>query len=125
MLIKSYFSCLQNCNKCLVTDSIILLQPLMVVLNKCDVVKRSDLSPERQEMLNKLTDIPVMEMSAANEIGVAEVKIEACEKLLQYRVEAKLKGRKAGEIMNRIHVAMPTPRDEKERLPQIPGIRYF
>lgn len=92
-----------------------------MVLNKCDIVKKTDLSPERQELLAKLGDIPIMEMSAANEIGVAEVKIEACEKLLQYRVEAKLKGKKGEDILNKIHVAMPAPRDGKERLPSIPG----
>ena len=92
-----------------------------MVLNKCDIVKKTDLSPERQELLAKLGDIPIMEMSAANDIGVAEVKIEACEKLLLYRVEAKLKGKKGEDILNKIHVAMPAPRDGKERLPSIPG----
>ncbi|KAK6630246.1 Nucleolar GTP-binding protein 1 [Polyplax serrata] len=95
-------------------------KPLLVVLNKCDIIKREDLSPDKQKLLKSLNDIPIMEMSTVSEIGVSEVKVEACEKLLQYRVDAKLKSKKADDILSRLHVALPTPRDGKERLPQIP-----
>lgn len=83
-------------------------------------MQRANLSSERQELLNNLGDIQILEMSASTEVGVAEVKVEACEKLLQYRVDAKLKSKKAGDIINKLHVAMPAPRDEKIRPPHIP-----
>merc|ERR1719318_104871 len=49
-----------------------------------------------------------------------EVKTEACERLLAQRIEAKLKSKKANEIVDRLHVAVPTPRDDKVRPAFIP-----
>ena len=46
---------------------------------------------------------------------------QACERLLAYRVEMKVKTKKVDGILNRLHVAMPAPRDEKARPPCIPG----
>ena len=37
------------------------------------------------------------------------------------RVDAKMRTKKADSILNRVHVAMPAPRDQKERTPFIPG----
>jgi nucleolar GTP-binding protein len=50
----------------------------------------------------------------------------ACELLLQHRVELKYKGKKVETILNRLHVAEPTPRDNKQRPAFIPeaAIRY-
>merc|ERR1712121_482705 len=66
--------------------------------------------------------IPVMEMSTVNETGVAEVKIEACDKLLAHRIENKIKTKKVNEVMNRLTVAQPTPRDNVAREPFIPEL---
>merc|ERR1719322_1702807 len=63
----------------------------------------------------------VLEMSNKDdENSVMEVKIEACEILLQHRVEQKFKTKKADGILNRIHVAEPQKRDEKARPAFIP-----
>jgi nucleolar GTP-binding protein len=36
------------------------------------------------------------------------------------RVEAKMKNNKVNDILNRIHLAVPKPRDDKVRAPVIP-----
>ena len=60
-------------------------------------------------------------MSALSEEGVMNVKTEACEQLLAYRVEVKMKSKKVNDIVNRLHVATPIQRDNKPRPPCIPG----
>jgi len=59
-------------------------------------------------------------MSTLIETGVMEVKQLACDKLLEQRVEIKIKNKQVGGILNRLHVATPEPRDNKVRAPQIP-----
>merc|ERR1719167_384016 len=49
-----------------------------------------------------------------------DVKTEACDMLLQHRVEAKFRGKKVDGILNRLHVAEPTARDTKSRPVFIP-----
>uniref|UniRef100_A0A8C6PP20 Nucleolar GTP-binding protein 1 n=1 Tax=Nothobranchius furzeri TaxID=105023 RepID=A0A8C6PP20_NOTFU len=67
-------------------------KPLIIVANKCDVKKISELSEENQ----------------------------ACDQLLAHRVNTKIKGKKVHDVLNRLHLAMPAKRDEKERPPFIP-----
>lgn len=62
----------------------------------------------------------MLEMSTVTEEGVSEVRNEACDRLLAHRLEIKLQGKKVEGILNRLHVAVPTPRDSKERPPFIP-----
>lgn len=93
----------------------------MIVMNKSDLMKMSDLPQEKQDLLKTVGDIPILEMSTQNDEGVMEVKTEACERLLQYRVDAKLKTKKTENILSRLRVATPAPRDNKERPPCIPG----
>lgn len=86
--------------------------------------------------------IPVIETSTLTEEGVIQVKTEvrqkesadppssfnvltlvfvcsrcrvhqACDRLLATRVETKMKGKKVHDVLNRLHLAMPTKRDEK------------
>jgi nucleolar GTP-binding protein len=68
-----------------------------------------------------------MAMSTLAETGVDEVRnevptyftpilLQACERLLSQRVEVKMKGRKVHDVLNRLHVAMPQPRDGKVRV---------
>ncbi|KAM5584551.1 hypothetical protein ABKV19_004096 [Rosa sericea] len=59
-------------------------------------------------------------MSTLTEEGVISVKNAACERLLNQRVELKMKSKKINDCLNRFHVAMPKPRDQKERPPCIP-----
>ena len=62
----------------------------------------------------------MIQMSNVTEEGVMQVKTDACERLLAHRVEVKMKSKKMGEIINRLHVATPKPRDDKERPAFIP-----
>lgn len=97
-------------------------KPLLVVANKCDVKKISELSEENQKIFADLLaeGIPVIETSTLTEEGVMQVKTEACDKLLAHRVDGKMKGKKVHEVLNRLHLALPTKRDQKERPPFIP-----
>lgn len=98
-------------------------KPLLIVINKVDILSIDELDEPRREIIRKLQeekDIPVLTMSTLSETGVMEVKTEACERLLCYRVEQKMKSRKVDGILNRLHVALPKERDNKERPPFIP-----
>ena len=113
-------------------------KPLIVVLNKIDVVKPEELAPGKRELIEKLQEtcvkgnvvnadansdlskVPVMRMSTITEEGVQEVKIEACERLLGHRVTEKMRTKKVDGILNRLHVSMPNPRDNKARPPVLP-----
>ena len=59
-------------------------------------------------------------MSNVTEEGVMAAKTDACERLLAHRVEVKMKSKKMGDIVNRLHVAVPKARDNKERPAFIP-----
>ncbi|XP_033116875.1 nucleolar GTP-binding protein 1-like [Anneissia japonica] len=97
-------------------------KPLVIVINKIDIVKPDELSPEKQKLLEqfKAEEIPVLTMSTVTEEGVMNVKTEACNLLLSQRIDVKMKGKKVSDVLNRLHVAMPTPRDQKVRPPCIP-----
>ncbi|KAJ7322183.1 hypothetical protein JRQ81_018470 [Phrynocephalus forsythii] len=97
-------------------------KPLIIVANKCDVKRISELSEEDQKMFADLEadGIPVVETSTLTEEGVIQVKTEACDRLLAHRVDTKMKGNKVNDVLNRLHLAVPTKRDDKERPPFIP-----
>lgn len=60
-----------------------------------------ELSPEKRAVLKPLEDdkdIPVLEMSTVTDVGVMEVKTEACERLLSYRVDQKFKTKKVAYL---------------------------
>ena len=59
-------------------------------------------------------------MSNLNEEGVMVVRNEACERLLAHRVELKAKSSRVNDVLNRLHLAEPAKRDNKERPPCIP-----
>ncbi|VDN06723.1 unnamed protein product [Thelazia callipaeda] len=100
-------------------------KPVLVGMNKVDIVERNQLLPEKIEHLKKLDDnaIPVFELSTITQIGVMDFRNMACDNLLTQRVETKLQSRKLtleGGILSRVFVAYPTTRDDKVRLPSIP-----
>uniref|UniRef100_A0A8C8MKX6 Nucleolar GTP-binding protein 1 n=1 Tax=Oncorhynchus tshawytscha TaxID=74940 RepID=A0A8C8MKX6_ONCTS len=97
-------------------------KPLLIVANKCDVKKISELTEEDQKIFADLTaeGISVIETSTLTEEGVMTVKTEACDKLLAHRVDGKMKGKKVHDVLNRLHLAVPAKRDEKARPPFIP-----
>merc|ERR1712087_979817 len=99
-------------------------KPLLVVANKTDVLKRSELTAEKESVLaaiEKECEMEIMDMSTVTEDGVMDVKTKACEGLLQHRVELKYKTKKVETIMNRLTVATPEPRDNKARPAFIPA----
>ncbi|XP_077124660.1 GTP-binding protein 4 [Ranitomeya variabilis] len=97
-------------------------KPLIIVLNKCDVKRISELEEEQQKIFKDFENegLPIIETSTLTEEGVIQVKTEACDRLLAYRVETKMKGNKVNDVLNRLHLAVPNKRDEKERPPFIP-----
>lgn len=48
------------------------------------------------------------------------VKQTACDRLLNFRVDMKLAGKRVTDVLNRMHVAVPKPRDRQARPPVIP-----
>ncbi|KAG8905329.1 Nucleolar GTP-binding protein 1 [Tulasnella sp. 403] len=100
-------------------------KPVVLVVNKIDVTKIDDLSPENQALLSEITskeDVLLAQVSCYSEEGVMEARNTACDALLAHRVEAKLKGTKVKSIINRVHVALPKARDDVQREPFIPDI---
>lgn len=98
-------------------------KPLIAVINKIDVVELDELSPERRKTIAHLENdpnIPLMQMSTLTELGVMEVKTEACERLLSFRIEQKVRTKKVDGILNRLHVATPQSRDNILRPPCVP-----
>ncbi|XP_068971276.1 nucleolar GTP-binding protein 1 [Bombus flavifrons] len=97
-------------------------KPLTVVANKADVLRLDELPPEKRALLKSLEDkdVPVLEMSTITDFGVMDVKIQACERLLAFRVDQKIRTKKVEGLLNRLHVAQPVPRDDKIRAPCIP-----
>lgn len=100
-------------------------KPVLIGLNKTDVLQRSELKSEKAAALAKLESdsVPIFPISTISQDGVMEFRNRACDDLLAQRVESKLQSRKAtGEsgVLSRIFVAFPTPRDDKVRAPYIP-----
>uniref|UniRef100_A0A0D6QVZ2 Nucleolar GTP-binding protein 1 n=1 Tax=Araucaria cunninghamii TaxID=56994 RepID=A0A0D6QVZ2_ARACU len=112
-------------------------KPLIVVCNKIDLQPLESLPEEDMKLIEEMRaeaaknmgglygnqggdDGVLVSMSALKEEGLNAVKNAACERLLEQRVEVKMKSKKIDSCLNRIHVAVPKPRDGKERLPCIP-----
>jgi nucleolar GTP-binding protein len=98
-------------------------KPVLLVINKIDIVRLADLSPENRSYVETITVDPtvtVVEASTYSEEGVMNVRNTACDLLLAHRVEQKMRGSRIEAIANKIHVAMPQKRDDVERTPFIP-----
>ncbi|KAL9655088.1 hypothetical protein ABK040_008869 [Willaertia magna] len=94
-------------------------KPVLLVLTKIDLIKYEDLPQEKKDLLQSIADQcdDMLGISNVDKSGLNEVKLRACDLLLQHRVEAKMsQGKKSVEnILNRIHLAQPLKRDEKVR----------
>jgi len=91
-------------------------KPILLAANKTDIISISDLPPEKKKLYDDLIaggEFVVREMSTLTGVGVSELRNEACDLLLAHRVEAKMSGKKVSNLMNRLHVAIPEPRDDK------------
>ncbi|KAB1227665.1 Nucleolar GTP-binding protein 1 [Morella rubra] len=117
--------------------SLFLNKPLIIVCNKTDLQPLEGISEEDKKLVMEMkaeamktvigqggdpaSDQGVLlTMSTLTEDGVIAVKNAACERLLDQRVEVKMKSKKINDCLNRFHVAIPKPRDQKERPPCIP-----
>ena len=97
---------------------------VIMVANKIDVVPYSALSDAQRNAIEetaKKAHAEVIPMSNISEENVSSLKTTACDKLLEARVEAKVSaGRMKDDVMSRITVATPKPRDAVKREPHIP-----
>ncbi|KAM5584546.1 hypothetical protein ABKV19_004091 [Rosa sericea] len=117
--------------------SLVMNKPLIIVCNKTDLQPLEGISEEDMKLVTEMKaeamktligqggeatndDGVLLTMSTLTEEGVISVKNAACERLLNQRVELKMKSKKINDCLNRFHVAMPKPRDQKERPPCIP-----
>uniref|UniRef100_J3LSD4 OBG-type G domain-containing protein n=1 Tax=Oryza brachyantha TaxID=4533 RepID=J3LSD4_ORYBR len=115
--------------------SLFMNKPLVIVCNKTDLQPLEKLSEEDMKLVMEMKaeatktiahggepneEGVLLTMSTLTEEGVIAVKNAACERLLDQRVEIKMKSKKINDCLNRFHVAMPKPRDDKERPPCIP-----
>ncbi|CAK9182494.1 unnamed protein product [Ilex paraguariensis] len=117
--------------------SLFMNKPLVIVCNKTDLQPLEGISEEDMKLVMEMKaeamktvigqggeptseEGVLLTMSTLTEEGVSAVKNAACERLLDQRVELKMKSKKINDCLNRFHVAMPKPRDQKERLPCIP-----
>eukprot|EP00759_Apiculatamorpha_spiralis_P019098 PhF_6_TR25294/c0_g1_i2/m.34908/K06943/NOG1; nucleolar GTP-binding protein len=95
-------------------------KPLVVVFNKNDLCRISDLSAKERELVEKmLSDAGPstrhIETSTLMDHAIGDLKVMACELLLQQRLGEKDQKAATEEIRNRIYCAMPQRRDDIER----------
>jgi len=110
-------------------------KPLVIVCNKTDLQPLEGLPEDdmklimemKAEAMKTITQAGdpneegvLLTMSTLTDDGVMAVKNAACERLLEQRVDVKMKSKKMVDCLNRFHVAVPKPRDNKERPVCIP-----
>jgi len=86
-----------------------------LVINKIDVMRPEDLNPEDRKLIEDIekSGATIVLSSCYTDEGVMDVKSTACEKLLASRVEVKMKSTRVSDVLNRVHLAVPKPRDNK------------
>ncbi|ONI06179.1 hypothetical protein PRUPE_5G045900 [Prunus persica] len=115
--------------------SLFMNKPLIIVCNKTDLQALEDISEEDKKLVMKAEAMKtvigqggeatndegiLLTMSTLTGEGVIAVKNATCERLLNQRVEFKMKSKKINDCLNRFYVAMPNPCDNKERAQCIP-----
>jgi|Transcript_13919 nucleolar GTP-binding protein len=84
-------------------------RPLLIILNKMDLRKIAELSPEEKALLDSMKEegenIQFFETSCATKEGVDGARNKACDLLLDKRVDMKVKQGKADTLKNRLHIA--------------------
>jgi nucleolar GTP-binding protein len=97
-------------------------RPLLILLNKTDLRKLSELSPEEQKLLESMKEgdggVQFFETSCATKAGVDGARAKACDLLLDKRVSTKVGQGKADSLKSRLHITSVTPR--ADRPPFIP-----
>ncbi|CAG7900251.1 unnamed protein product [Brassica rapa] len=114
--------------------SLFMNKPLVIVCNKTDLMPMENISEDDKKLIDEMKaeamktamgaseEAVLLKMSTLTEEGVMSVKNAACERLLDQRVEAKMKSKKINDHLNRFHVAIPKPRDNVERPHSIPQV---
>ncbi|CAD6224455.1 unnamed protein product [Miscanthus lutarioriparius] len=115
--------------------SLFMNKPLVIVCNKTDLQPLEGLSENdmklvmemKAEAMKTVTQAGgpneegvLLTMSTLTDDGVMAVKNAACERLLEHRVDVKMKSKKMMNCLNRFHDAVPKPRDNEERSVCIP-----
>jgi len=97
---------------------------VILVANKIDVLPYESLPAHARRAIEdaaKAANAELIPMSNISEENISKLKITACDKLLEARVDSKLSsGRVKDDVLSRITVAMPKPRDNLAREPYIP-----
>ncbi|CAO2842139.1 unnamed protein product, partial [Amaranthus hypochondriacus] len=118
--------------------SLFMNKPLIIVCNKTDLQPFDSIPEEDKKLIMEMKaealktvvgqggeatsdEGVLLTMSTLTEEGVIAVKNSACDRLLDQRVELKMKSKKINDCLNRFHVAMPKPRDQMERPACIPA----
>ncbi|KAJ2789477.1 Nucleolar GTP-binding protein 1, partial [Coemansia helicoidea] len=98
-------------------------KPTLLVVSKTDVCTLADAAPADRALVEAVakSGIEVAHMSSYLDTGVIETRNLACEKLLQQRVEMKLKGQQVSSVLNKLNVAQPARRDDVARPAHIPA----
>jgi len=84
-------------------------RPLLIVLNKSDLRKVSDLDPTEKALIEGMKadaseTVEFFTTSCSNREGVDDVRAKACDQLLSMRVDQKVKQGKAEGVRARIHI---------------------
>lgn len=97
---------------------------VMIVANKTDVISYEKLSAAQRNAIESVAEAAGAElipMSNVSETNIGALKTRACDKLLEARVESKLSaGRMKDDVLSRLTVAVPQPRDGSTREAFIP-----
>lgn len=97
---------------------------VIMVANKTDVCRFESLPShmrQRIEATAAAAGAELMPMSNVSDENVSRLKVLACDKLLEARVDEKLSsGKLKGDVMSRITVVTPKPRDDIVREAYVP-----
>jgi nucleolar GTP-binding protein len=97
-------------------------KPLLLVLNKIDLVRPEAIPEADKALLQALMDegVEFAQSSCVTDEGVMDMRNRAADKLLATRVELKMKGQKINDVLNRLHLSVPKARDTTARPAFIP-----
>ena len=99
-------------------------KPMVIALNKIDIKSWDSVEAKDRVAIENIAaerKAIVMQMSTMSKQGIEDVKMKACDILLEYRLSIKTQNEShITPILSRIHIAEPIKRDEKERPPIIP-----
>ena len=88
-------------------------------------MRLDDVHADSRALVQEIIDqegVQCIQVSCHSDEGVMDLKNRACDALLAHRVDGKMRGTKVDSILNRIHVALPRPRDDVARPAFIPDV---